>query len=195
MMPSGFGKNTFRSVKQKCVDGFRALDPKLKILAGVAIVWGLLIWATSGTVVTVPQLATAVTSVLPIERAQFLAFWERSWWLFVKGWHATEFGLLYAVMHTVIRRFKIRFNPAFGLALTWAFLDEYHQTFVKFRGGQLSDVVIDAIGITVACLLIDWRKDGKKIPPLRVIALLALAITLIGAIALNPFGKFPTPSQ
>jgi hypothetical protein len=30
---------------------------------------------------------------------------------------------------------------------------------------------------------------------MRVVALVGLAITLIGAIALNPFGKFPTPSQ
>jgi VanZ family protein len=39
------------------------------------------------------------------------------------------------------------------LALAYACTDEFHQTFVENRSGTAMDIGIDAIGITIACVL------------------------------------------
>ena len=170
----------------------KQISPTQKALFGVAIVWIGLIWATSGTVVTRNQLATAVTSVLPITRADFLGFWNEAWWIFVKGWHATEFGLLFAFLSTVLTKTKLRHpNPlAFAIAVTCAFVDEFHQTFIPARGGRLSDVMIDAIGIILVCLLVTTTKDQKT--TLRRTFIAIAAVGFIEFLSLHPFGTFPT---
>jgi VanZ family protein len=48
-----------------------------------------------------------------------------------------------------------------GLAVTYAMSDEYHQTFVSGRNGNLFDVVIDGIGAGVAMWL-DWRLARRR---------------------------------
>jgi VanZ family protein len=45
---------------------------------------------------------------------------------------------------------------AAAIALLWAASDEWHQTFVTGRVGAVHDVGIDAIGVTIALLLL-WR--------------------------------------
>ena len=46
---------------------------------------------------------------------------------------------------------------AAGLSFLYACSDEYHQTFVDGRAGTATDVVIDSVGIAVACLAIASR--------------------------------------
>lgn len=55
-----------------------------------------------------------------------------------------------------------------GLALLYALSDEYHQTFVPGRNGNLVDVAVDMGGVTVVTLL-DWllpvrllRREGAS---------------------------------
>jgi VanZ family protein len=46
---------------------------------------------------------------------------------------------------------------AAGIALLYAASDEYHQTFVDGRHGAVEDVVIDSLGIALACTAIHLR--------------------------------------
>jgi VanZ family protein len=90
------------------------------------------------------------------------------WWdvLLKKTMHALAYGVLtwlimramrgYGSDHGVIRPVSI------GLALAYALSDEYHQTFVPGRDGNLVDVAVDVVGIAWAIAL-DWRRfEGQR---------------------------------
>ena len=47
---------------------------------------------------------------------------------------------------------------SFLIALSYAFTDEIHQLFVPGRGGRLTDVLIDLLGIIIATQLIKRLK-------------------------------------
>jgi len=78
--------------------------------------------------------------------------------------HMTEYFVLTLLLY---RAFKKSFRMTFGNLLFWsAFLsfiyslsDEYHQTFVSNRSGNLIDVSIDLIGILPAVFIyLEYRK-------------------------------------
>jgi VanZ family protein len=48
-----------------------------------------------------------------------------------------------------------------GLAVAYALSDEYHQTFVPGRNGQLLDVMVDGVGAGGAMLL-DWWLERRR---------------------------------
>ncbi|AIE85699.1 hypothetical protein OP10G_2331 [Fimbriimonas ginsengisoli Gsoil 348] len=83
----------------------------------------------------------------PGKRGERLAaIWGKAWWLPVKGWHATEFAVLYALL-----RYSGRNREAALLLVTLgAALDEFHQTFVEGRTGTARDVLIDVGGALAA---------------------------------------------
>jgi len=68
--------------------------------------------------------------------------------------HATEFGLLWWLWHRALG--WERPGAAAVIALGWAGIDEYHQTFVDGRHGTPVDAAIDAFGVLVA-----WVLDGR----------------------------------
>lgn len=91
---------------------------------------------------------------------QVSALWKRFWWLPVKGWHATEFAILYALFR------KAGWDKATSLSMVAfaASLDEYHQTFVEGRTGTARDVLIDMGGAATAAgleSLIQPRLKGR----------------------------------
>ncbi|WP_051472105.1 VanZ family protein [Patulibacter minatonensis] len=51
-------------------------------------------------------------------------------------------------------------GAAATVALLWAASDEWHQTFVRGRVGAVHDVGIDAIGITIATVLLLGTRVG-----------------------------------
>lgn len=69
----------------------------------------------------------------------------------------TVLTLLLACAFDALKR-----QPLFAgaIALVYAALDEWHQTFVPHRGGHISDVMIDGIGIVLAIGLLFWL--GKR---------------------------------
>lgn len=80
--------------------------------------------------------------------------------------HAAEYGLLCFLWWRV---FRGRGDPralagAFLIAVAYAAIDEYHQTFVSGRNGSPVDVAIDALGAGLAAALI-WRR--RSWPALR----------------------------
>jgi len=80
-----------------------------------------------------------------------------------KAGHAAAYGVLAWLYLRVLRHHSgKRGTPtalrvaSIGLTMTYALSDEYHQTFVPGRNGNLLDVAVDGAGVCVAILL-DWR--------------------------------------
>ena len=112
----------------------------MRILALLpALLIAAVIWRLSGT----PNLAIAHGTLDTVLR---------------KLAHMTAFGGLTAACVLAIRAQRTRVNNAvIGgalLALAYAGVDEYHQTFVPTRHGAVSDVAIDALGIGIASIVL-----------------------------------------
>jgi hypothetical protein len=127
--------------------------------------WCGLIFATSSTVIT-PRafFAWIAAHALSDEAAfrKFAAFWGFAWFAIVKGWHATEFALLFLVLRAALDRIAPappRRNIVLSLCfcILFAVSDEYHQTFVPERNGTWTDVAIDGLGACLAALFSDRR--------------------------------------
>ncbi len=120
--------------------------------------WAGAIYATSSTVMAQRRLFGIAGSVLgPENLERFKDFWGVSWFVIVKGWHATEFAILTALLiWTLNTRWPATRQRnvliAAACALLFAASDEFHQTFVPTRGGTIWDVLIDALGIGLAAL-------------------------------------------
>lgn len=136
------------------------------------------------TVVTTQQLTGGVTNVIPVSPSTFLVVWHVAWWLIVKGWHAFEFGFLFWLILRTLGLDRVRL--AFGLAASYGLFDELHQVLVKSRGGRLSDVCVDWIGIVVAWYL----AAGRHRWPMGRAAKIGAAIALLAAIAALSFWPF-----
>ena len=82
--------------------------------------------------------------------------------------HVTEFGLFSITVFHGIRggRFGWRFSWALAtlvITVTYAGLDEWHQSFVPLREARVRDVAIDALGAVLAQTLVwlysKWRSN------------------------------------
>lgn len=119
------------------------------------------IFGTSCTVITTEQWTQMVLRVFPhLTEEEFRSFWGVWWFLFVKGYHVTEFVLLTVLLN---RAFRGRSGWAVLAALAYAATDEFHQTFIPHRGGRFSDWVIDAVAVGIGYLLI-CRAQPKPDP-------------------------------
>ncbi len=81
--------------------------------------------------------------------------------------HFTEYGLLSIFLflalgeHSLSKR-KALFLSA-GIALGYAFLDEFHQSFIRDRQASFIDVAIDGLGIIMAAVLARpfWKRNSR----------------------------------
>ncbi len=75
--------------------------------------------------------------------------------LFKKGAHATAYGILWVLWWRALGG-----RPWWALLITvgYALSDEWHQTFVPGRHGQLLDVGIDTTGALVAMALVRYAQ-------------------------------------
>jgi VanZ family protein len=75
--------------------------------------------------------------------------------LLKKGAHVAEYAILFVLLWRAWAAWPLRFSP---LGLTWvltvlyAASDEFHQTFVPGRNGNVVDVLVDGTGATLALL-------------------------------------------
>jgi VanZ family protein len=88
-----------------------------------------------------------------------------------KGAHVTEYAILAVLLWRALRK-PARDNPrpwnwlvalsAFAIAAGYSMTDEFHQSFVPSRQGQLGDVCFDsagaALGLIVLWAIGRWRK-------------------------------------
>ncbi len=86
-----------------------------------------------------------------------------------KAAHFAEFAVLGALIMIFLSTFDIKrilcaLISVLGSAVYAAF-DEFHQTFVSGRSGQISDVLLDAcgavFGVSLVCLIL-YLKSKKK---------------------------------
>lgn len=130
--------------------------------------WPLLAWATliavsSSAFVSTKQFVRWMSDYTPwsVTEAQFGVFWERWWWVFVKGFHVLEFSVLFLLVVATLRRTRMSHRAvlfaSFGLCAGYAALDEWHQTFVRWRGGRVTDFLIDMGGVTVLLVALAAR--------------------------------------
>ncbi len=126
------------------------------------LIWYGLIFVSSCSVIHREAFVGAVASALPSSaRSGWESLWIHAWWLFVKGWHATEFAILFGL---VKRAFGDVGWSLFAVSLA-AMLDEFHQTFVPGRGGAVSDVLIDVGGAVAAAALLANPRVRRKVSP------------------------------
>ena len=83
--------------------------------------------------------------------------------LLKKTGHAAAYGVLAWLYLRVLRwhlgngrSLTVLRVASIGLAVAYALSDEYHQTFVPGRDGNLLDVAVDGAGACVAMLLNRW---------------------------------------
>ena len=70
--------------------------------------------------------------------------------------HLTEFTILGSVLYTILRRY-ITYGTVIktiALGILIASLDEFIQLFSPGRSSQLSDILIDTIGVILGLLLV-----------------------------------------
>lgn len=85
--------------------------------------------------------------------------------------HIFEYFVLTLLIFQTVFKSKQNKKTALFLAavssLLYAISDEYHQTFVFGRSGNVTDVIIDSFGIFLAVLLILvlWKSFGKIFLP------------------------------
>jgi hypothetical protein len=123
--------------------------------------WMAVIFATSCTVVSRPAFVHGIAAVLPGAETRDLwgRFWDSCGLLVVKGYHAAEFAVLLLLVRSVLRERLPRRAIAVGIAVSILFAasDEWHQTFVPGRGGTVSDVAIDTVGVLLAATVVSRR--------------------------------------
>ena len=80
-----------------------------------------------------------------------------------KTGHAAVYGVLAWFYLRVLRQYFSNGRApttlhvvSVGLTVAWALSDEYHQTFVSGRNGNLFDVAVDGVGACAAMLLERW---------------------------------------
>jgi VanZ like family len=153
-----------------------------------AALWAASIALTSSGVVTTDQLASGVTQASGhrIGIDGFRIFWGLVWWIFVKGWHATEFAVLFILIRKWIPNVKV----AVGLAALASVMDEFHQLFVPHRGCRVSDVLIDWIGISTVLLWSHFKSEASTSPRSKWTLLFVSVgiVSLVFALSLFPFG-------
>lgn len=79
--------------------------------------------------------------------------------------HLMEYGVLAVLLHYPLRERGMTLRAAFVVALIGAVLygisDEWHQSFVPTRTPSVSDLMVDAIGATIALTIVSlWQSDS-----------------------------------
>lgn len=131
------------------------------------------ITAMSNAFISATAFKGTVGKTLPIRNGQewFDGFWTHYWWVFVKGFHFLEFALLFFLVWRALRDRVDRAQAIWasvGIACAFAAMDEFHQSFISYRGGRWTDVLIDCSGVAVCAVLIAWNTRRNTCNPPHV---------------------------
>lgn len=129
--------------------------------------WVTVIFLTSSTVIMSREFVKTVATAVPsVTESNFAVFWGATWFLFVKGYHVLEYFVLYLLFLAAFKgstATKLESRLVAALAtLIFAALDEFHQTFVPGRGGLVSDVLIDGVGVLLGLAFAAWREKRAE---------------------------------
>jgi VanZ family protein len=90
------------------------------------------------------------------------------WWdlLLKKTMHALAYAVLAGLILRALRGYwsdeGLTRVVSIGLAIAYALSDEYHQTFVPGRHGNLIDVAVDTVGIAGAIVVDGRRRKARR---------------------------------
>jgi VanZ family protein len=129
----------------------------------ICFIWAAWIFGSSCTVITRQQFVTTASVATRVNPAKVAVAWESIWWVFVKGYHVLEFMILTLLLVSAFKVFKKSPWLAALVSVFYAATDEWHQTFVPHRGGHISDVLIDSLGIALAMLILVTFRIKKQI--------------------------------
>jgi VanZ family protein len=82
--------------------------------------------------------------------------------LIKKAGHAVGFGVLFVLLWQALARRRRALGLAWTLAVLYAASDEFHQTFVPGRKGRFADVVVDAVGVSLAAAIVWWWRRRRS---------------------------------
>ena len=133
-----------------------------KTLQLICFLWAAWIFGSSCTVITRKQFVSTASTATRMNEGAVSNVWESFWWVFVKGYHVLEYTILTLLLIGAFASFKKNPLIAGFASLAYAATDEWHQTFVPHRGGHVSDVMIDSLGITIAVVLIVGLRARRK---------------------------------
>jgi uncharacterized protein YfiM (DUF2279 family) len=120
------------------------------------LLWLSLIFATSCTVVPFDAFVGFIGSHGGgfWNETGVRAIWGVVWLFCVKGWHFTEYAIATSLgeraLRTRIPDLKKRLRLILLIVVAFAASDEWHQTFIPGRGGNIRDVLIDTAGALTA---------------------------------------------
>ncbi|MFH1671462.1 MAG: VanZ family protein [Candidatus Portnoybacteria bacterium] len=79
--------------------------------------------------------------------------------------HIAEYAVLTFLLVRALGNYQINKSKlilwSFFLAILYAVSDEYHQTFILGREGAIRDVLIDSIGVVLACFFAVFRYNKE----------------------------------
>ena len=114
------------------------------------------------TVNTTSELG--ITNEISTEEVQEIAI-ELNW-PFRKCMHSFVYCILILLTLNAIRYSNLKtyqfYLDGFLISFFYSIFDEYHQTFVNGRNGQITDVLIDSIGIILGILIYYFITKIKK---------------------------------
>ena len=125
----------------------RRLNKTVLFYGAGAIIWmGLIFWLSQQP--ALPSLPDSLLDLISKKLGHFFAYaiLMALWW-----------GAIRPLQPTTGRALIL----AFIITLLYAISDEWHQTFVPNRSGQVADVLVDAAGALSVCLIVlrrhSWR--------------------------------------
>jgi VanZ family protein len=99
-------------------------------------------------------------SSIPSQEMPSFGLWDL---VVKKGAHMLGYGFLALAYWVGLRFDKRRWWLAFILAVLYAIMDEFHQSFVPGRHPSWVDVLVfDGGGAVIALGLVFWRRAGRK---------------------------------
>ncbi len=129
----------------------------------VCFLWAAWIFGSSCTVITRQQFVNSASTATRINQKAVSNVWESFWWVFVKGYHVLEYTVLTILLLVAFEFFRRKPAWATAVAIGYAATDEWHQTFVPHRGGHISDVLIDSLGVVIALgLFTFWQRRSQR---------------------------------
>ena len=138
-------------------------NKKLVLAWTLLILWMLFIFIMSSFngVMSSNQsgsIATLIYNIFNISDTEKVSFIVR------KCAHVSEFFILGILVINLVSKYNVKhiYLISFIICVLYASSDEFHQLFVPGRSGQVTDVLIDLIGVVLGLLLVFLIRCFRK---------------------------------
>ena len=128
------------------------------------IIWMIFIFVMSSFSATESTnqsniIVTVISSTINISNTHLLTVTIR------KLAHLTEYLILGILSYNVFKKYNKSIHISVLVCFLYAISDEIHQIFIPGRSGQITDILIDAIGALIGIIIIsNVNKNSNKSP-------------------------------